>query len=124
LSDPFEETEFKERPKKDAAKMALAARLRRETTLTISEIAQRLHMGSRKSLSGKLHQWRKPNEKHTEQRVAAKHLHHPAPLKIISTEGHEYNEAGKDQTWREKIHGGKLFFVSFVCLCKSPWCIE
>jgi hypothetical protein len=43
--------------------MALAARLRRETTLTIGDIAQRLHMGSKKSLSSKLHQWRKTHEK-------------------------------------------------------------
>jgi hypothetical protein len=61
----WKETEFKERPKNDAAKMPQATRLRRETTLTISEIAQRLHMGSRKSLSSQLHQWRKTNEKHT-----------------------------------------------------------
>ena len=43
-------------------KMALAARLRRETTLTIGQIAERLHMGSRKSLGPKLHAWRKSNE--------------------------------------------------------------
>jgi REP element-mobilizing transposase RayT len=64
----WKERELKQRPKNDAGKMALAARLRRETTLTISDIAQRLHMGSRKSFSSKLHQWRKTNEKHTEQR--------------------------------------------------------
>jgi hypothetical protein len=61
----WKETEFKERPKNDAAKRTLGARLRRETTLTISEIAQRLHMGGRKSFSSQLHQRRKTNEKHT-----------------------------------------------------------
>jgi hypothetical protein len=43
--------------------MALASRLRRETLLTIGEIAERLHMGRRKTLSSKLHHWRKAHEK-------------------------------------------------------------
>jgi len=43
------------RAKSDPAKLALAARLRRETTLTIRQIAQRLAMGSWKSLNHKLH---------------------------------------------------------------------
>ncbi|MGD1083368.1 MAG: hypothetical protein ABSA47_01305 [Verrucomicrobiota bacterium] len=46
-----------------APNLALASRLRRETTLTIAEIAERLHMGSRKTLSSKLHHWRKAHEK-------------------------------------------------------------
>ena len=50
------------RPKCDPGKLALAARLRRETTLTIQEIADRLQMGSRKSVAPKLHVWRKANE--------------------------------------------------------------
>ena len=41
---------------------ALASKLRQETTLTLGEIAQRLQMGSKKSLSAKLHQWRKTHE--------------------------------------------------------------
>jgi len=61
----WKEAELERRPKSDAGKMALAARLRRETTLSIGEIAQRLHMGSRKTLSSKLHHWRKTHEKHT-----------------------------------------------------------
>jgi AraC-like DNA-binding protein len=61
----WKEAELEQRPKSDAAKMALAARLRRETTLTIGEIAQRLHMGSRKTLSSQLHRWRKTHEKPT-----------------------------------------------------------
>jgi len=60
----WKEEELRRRPKSDAAKMAVAARLRRETTLTLGEIARRLHMGSRKSMSSKLHQWRKTHEKH------------------------------------------------------------
>ena len=43
-------------------KLALAARLRRETTLTIAQIAERLRMGSRKSVAPKLHAWRKAHE--------------------------------------------------------------
>jgi hypothetical protein len=35
--------------------VAMAGRLRRETTLTIREIAQRLHMGSWKSLNNRLY---------------------------------------------------------------------
>lgn len=50
------------RAKSDPGKLALAARLRRETTMTIQEIADRLQMGSRKSIAPKLHAWRKANE--------------------------------------------------------------
>ena len=48
-------TELKDRPKSDADKLAVAARLRRETTLTIRQIAERLHLGSWKSLNNKLY---------------------------------------------------------------------
>jgi len=43
-------------------KLALAARLRWETTLTLPWISARLHMGTWKSLNAKLHRWRKANE--------------------------------------------------------------
>ena len=43
------------RKKSDPEQLALAAKLRRETTLTIREIAGRLHMGSWKSLNNKLY---------------------------------------------------------------------
>jgi hypothetical protein len=59
----WKESDLGRRLKGDPIKMALAARLRRESTLTVAEIAQRLCMGSRKSLNGKLHRWRKLNEK-------------------------------------------------------------
>ena len=49
------EKELKAQAKNDPAKLALAARLRRETTLTIRQIAQRLEMGSWKSLNNKLY---------------------------------------------------------------------
>jgi REP element-mobilizing transposase RayT len=51
----WNEAELSRRAKSDPAKLALAARLRRETTLTIQEIADRLQMGSRKSVAPKLH---------------------------------------------------------------------
>jgi putative transposase len=50
------------RAKSDPGKLALAALLRRETTMTLQDIADRLQMGSRKSLAPKLHAWRKANE--------------------------------------------------------------
>jgi putative transposase len=48
-------SELARRPKSDPAKLALAARLRKETTLTIRQLAERLHMGSWKSLNNKLY---------------------------------------------------------------------
>jgi hypothetical protein len=50
------ERQLKEHPKIDPAKLALmAARLRRATTVTIGQIAQRLYLGSWKSLNHKLY---------------------------------------------------------------------
>ena len=49
------EGELAARPKSDRHKLALAARLRRETTLTVAQIAQRLHCGSWKSLRNHLY---------------------------------------------------------------------
>ena len=50
----WEEEDLRQRPKGDVAKIALAARLRRETTLTMAHIAQRLHLGSRNTLNNHL----------------------------------------------------------------------
>ena len=44
------------RRKSDPQKLALAARLRKETTLTIKDIALRLHLGTSKSANANLHQ--------------------------------------------------------------------
>jgi REP element-mobilizing transposase RayT len=41
----------------DPGKLALAERLRRETTLTVGWIAQRLPLGTRNSAAVKLHRW-------------------------------------------------------------------
>ena len=42
------------RRKSDPAKLALAARLRRETILSVKAIAERLHLGSPKSARARL----------------------------------------------------------------------
>jgi hypothetical protein len=50
------------RLKSDPAKLAIAARLRRETPLSLPWIAARLQAGTWKSLNAKLHRWKKANE--------------------------------------------------------------
>ena len=54
----WSEAELGERRKSDPFKMALAARLRRETTLTVGWIAARLKMGTRKSATTRLQQFK------------------------------------------------------------------
>jgi len=49
--------------KGDPSKLALAARLRKETMLTIRPIANRLHAGSWKHVNAKLNRGRNANEK-------------------------------------------------------------
>jgi hypothetical protein len=51
--------DFKTRPKGDAVKVALAARLRAETTLTVDWIAERPGMGTRGHLNHLLYRRRK-----------------------------------------------------------------
>jgi hypothetical protein len=51
----LDERQPKEHPRNDPPKLALAARLRRETPLTIRQIAQCLYLGSWKSLNNKLY---------------------------------------------------------------------
>ena len=53
------EDDLKEKPKSDPAKLALAARLRRETSLTRPRVAARLNRGSWKSARAILRRWRK-----------------------------------------------------------------
>jgi len=52
--------ELAARHKSDPGKLALAARLRRETTLSIKGIAARVHLGSSKSANANLHQFMAP----------------------------------------------------------------
>jgi hypothetical protein len=48
------------RRKNDPAKLAIAARLRKETTLTVKEISQRLYLGSVNTAKTNLHRANKP----------------------------------------------------------------
>jgi type II secretory pathway component PulF len=56
------EGELKDRAKTDPVKVALAARIRRETTVLIRWLATRLHMGTRQTLNAALYLWRKEHE--------------------------------------------------------------
>ena len=53
----WQQSELARRRKSDPAKLALAARLRRETTLTLKAIAERVRLGTSKSANARLHQW-------------------------------------------------------------------
>jgi hypothetical protein len=55
----WKQGELKERPSGDPARVAPAARPRWETTLTVRQIAGRLHTGSCKSLNNKPHRHNK-----------------------------------------------------------------
>ena len=56
----WHEGDLTRRAKGDPEKMALAARLRRETALTIQQIAQRVHLGTSRSANARLHAWMQP----------------------------------------------------------------
>ena len=55
----WQEADLKTRPKGDPVKLALAARLRAETTMTVGWIAERLAMGTRGYLNHLLYRRRK-----------------------------------------------------------------
>lgn len=57
----WSEPELTTRRKSDPDKLAIAARLRRETTLPLKAIAARVHLGTSKSANTRLHQWMKSN---------------------------------------------------------------
>jgi hypothetical protein len=59
----WQEQDLKEHRKTNADKLAIAVRLRRETTLTIRESAERVHLGSWKSLNNRLYLAGKAREK-------------------------------------------------------------
>jgi hypothetical protein len=59
----WQETDLKARRKSDPDKLALAARLRRETTLTLRAIAARVQLGTSKSANARLHEWMRPPAK-------------------------------------------------------------
>ena len=51
----WKEADLATRPKSDPAKLQIAARLRKETTLSIRQIAECLHLGTPRSASVRLH---------------------------------------------------------------------
>ena len=53
------ETDLLSQRKKAPGKLAMAARLRRETILPLKWIAARVQLGTPKSANGKLHAWMK-----------------------------------------------------------------
>ena len=55
----WQEADLKTRPKGDSVKVALAARLRAETTMTVGWIAEHLAMGTRGYLNHLLYRQRK-----------------------------------------------------------------
>ena len=55
----WNQAELAARCKSDPGKLAIAARLRQQTTLPLKEIAARMHLGTSKSANSRLHQWMK-----------------------------------------------------------------
>ena len=53
----WQEADLLVRPKNDAVKLEIAARLRRETTLSTKAIAARVHLGSTKAANRSLHSY-------------------------------------------------------------------
>ncbi len=58
----WKENDLATRRKSDPGKLRIAARLRRETTLTIKAIASRVYLGSSRSAYVRLHEWIKSSE--------------------------------------------------------------
>ena len=58
----WNENDLATRRKNDPGKLMIAARLRRETTLTIKAIASRVHLGSSRSAYVRLYEWIKSSE--------------------------------------------------------------
>ena len=61
--------DWEHRRKGDPDRLMIAARLRRETTLTIREIAQRMKMGTSQAANSNLHRWMQNSDKAPEKQV-------------------------------------------------------
>jgi hypothetical protein len=61
----WSQEELARRRKGDPGKMAMATRLRKETTLTVKSIAARLYLGTSYSASTRLHQWMRARAEET-----------------------------------------------------------
>ena len=55
----WQDAELAARPESDPAKLAIAARLRKESLLSIKAIAARAHLGASKSANARLQEWMK-----------------------------------------------------------------
>ena len=55
----WQDAELAARPESDPAKLAIAARLRKESILSIKAIAARAHLGASKSANARSHGWRR-----------------------------------------------------------------
>ncbi len=56
------EADVAQRRKSAPEKLAIASRLRRETTLSIKTIAARMHLGTSRSANVRLHQWMRQSQ--------------------------------------------------------------
>ena len=70
------EKDLAQRRKGDPEKLGLAARLRRETTLTLKAIAARVGLGTSKSANARLHQWMRQSTKPGPKRRKPLKTHH------------------------------------------------
>ena len=57
----WKEEDLARRRKSDPAQLAMAARLRRETSMPLNRITARIHLGTSKSANAKVHQWIRNN---------------------------------------------------------------
>jgi hypothetical protein len=66
----WQKNELRRRRKSDPAKLAIAARLRQETTLSLKHIAEQVHLGTSKSANARLHEWMKRKNATTSELTA------------------------------------------------------
>jgi len=67
----WKEADLAKRRKNDPDKLALAARLRKETTLSLKWIAERVGLGTSKSANSNLHRWMKTSGEKAAKRTLA-----------------------------------------------------
>jgi len=70
------EEDLRRRRKNDPGKLRIAARLRRETILSLRSIATRVGLGSSKSANAKLHTWMQANGKPDRADASKKQKNH------------------------------------------------
>ena len=70
------EEDLRRRRKSDPGKLRIAARVRRETILSLRSIAKRVGLGSSKSANAKLHTWMQANQKTDRADASKKQKNH------------------------------------------------